>query len=131
MAKRDFPSKQEIESAVKAVLDKEGTERKLLIERSLTRYGYSAAELKDRSCESLNTKLKSLTGVVLNEMLAAGSLVTTEDGRLAPPKPVQEQKSGLTRTQRRPRPAQTRRRTRRKSPQVSRFPPRAHLGERG
>ncbi len=101
MAKRDFPSKQEIESAVKAVLDKEGTERKLLIERSLTRYGYSAAELKDRSCESLNTKLKSLTGVVLNEMLAAGSLVTTEDGRLAPPKPVQEQKSGLTRTQRR------------------------------
>ena len=101
MAKRDFPSKQEIEAAVKAVIDRDGTERKLLIERSLTRYGYSAAELKDRSCESLNTRLKSLTGVVLNEMLAAGTLATTEDGRLAPPKPVQETKGGLTRTQRR------------------------------
>ena len=31
-------------------------------------------------------------------MLAAGTLVTTEDGRLAPPKPVQETKGGLTRT---------------------------------
>lgn len=101
MAKREFPSKQEIEAAVKAVIDRDGTERKLLIERSLTRYGYSAAELKDRSCESLSTRLKSLTGVVLNEMLSAGTLVTTEDGRLAPPAPVVEPKTGLTRTQRR------------------------------
>ena len=101
MAKRDFPTKQEIESAVKSVLDADGTERKLLIERSLNCYGYAAAELKDRSCESLNTRLKSLTGVVLNEMLASGSLVTTDDGRLAPPRPVQETKAGLTRTQRR------------------------------
>ena len=101
MAKREFPSKQEIEAAVKAVIDRDGTERKLLIERSLTRYGYSAAELKNRSCESLSTRLKSLTGVVLNEMLSAGTLVTTEDGRLAPPAPVVEPKTGLTRTQRR------------------------------
>lgn len=101
MAKREFPSKQEIEAAVKAVIDRDGTERKLLIERSLTRYGYSAAELKDRSCESLSTRLKSLTGVVLNEMLSAGTLVTTEDGRLAPPVPAVEPKTGLTRTQRR------------------------------
>ena len=101
MAKRDFPGKPEIEAAVKTVIDKDGTERKLLIERSLVCYGYSDAELKDRSCESLSTRLKSLTGVVLNEMLAAGTLVTTEDGRLAPPVPVQETRKGLTRTQRR------------------------------
>ena len=101
MAKRDFPQKQEIESALKSVIDKDGTERKLLIERSLGFYGYTAQELKDRSCESLNTRLKSLTGVVINEMLASGALVTTADGRLAPPAPVAESKTGLTRTQRR------------------------------
>lgn len=101
MTKRDFPTKQEIESAVNGVIDRDGTERKLLIERSLTRYGYTAEELKDRSCESLNTRLKSLTGVVLNEMLASGTLRTTEDGRLAPPVPEEEEKKTLTRTQRR------------------------------
>ena len=101
MTKRDFPTKQEIESAVNGVIDRDGTERKLLIERSLTRYGYTAEELKDRSCESLNTRLKSLTGVVLNEMLAAGTLRTTEDGRLAPPVPEEEEKKTLTHTQRR------------------------------
>ena len=39
MAKRDFPGKPEIEAAVKTVIDKDGTERKLLIERSLVCYG--------------------------------------------------------------------------------------------
>ena len=101
MAQRDFPSKQEIENALKSVIDRDGTERKLLIERSLTCYGYSAEELRDRSCESLNTRLKSLTGVVINEMLASGAMVNTADGRLAPPAPAEPQKSGLTRTQRR------------------------------
>lgn len=100
MSTRDFPSKQEIENAVRSVTDGVGTERKLLIEKSLGFYGYGAAELKDRSCESLSTRLKSLTGVVLNEMLAAGTLVTTADGRLALPAPAEEKKA-LTRTQRR------------------------------
>lgn len=100
MSNREFPSKQEIENAVRNVAEREGTERKLLIERSLDAYGYTESELKDRSCESLNTRLKSLTGVVLNEMLAAGTLVMTEDGRLAVPAPAEEKKA-LTRTQRR------------------------------
>lgn len=100
VTKRDFPAKQEIENAVKDVLGKEALERKIAIERSLVRYGYSAAELKDRSCESLNTRLKSLTGVVINEMIAAGTLNSAPDGRLALPAPAEEKKA-LTRTQKR------------------------------
>lgn len=99
-AKRNFPAKQEIESAVKSVLQGEALDRKVVIERSQGCYGYTKEELKDRSCESLNTRLKSLTGVVINEMLAAQSLTTTADGRLALPAPVEEKKT-LTRTQRR------------------------------
>lgn len=98
--KRDFPTKQEIENAVKEALGRETLDRKVVIERSLGCYGYAPAELKDRSCESLNTRLKSLTGVVLNEMTAAGALNMTEDGRFSLPAPVEEKKA-LTRTQKR------------------------------
>ncbi len=99
-SKRDFPTKAEIENAVKTVLQKQNAERKLVIELSQQCYGYSAEELKDRSCESLNTRLKSLTGVVINEMLAAGTVVLSEDKVLSLPTPVEEKKA-LTRTQKR------------------------------
>ena len=99
-AKRNFPTKQEIENAVKSVFQGDALDRKIAIERSQNCYGYTKEELKDRSCESLNTRLKSLTGVVINEMLAAKSLTLTDDGRLALPAPAEEKKS-LTRTQKR------------------------------
>lgn len=98
--KRNFPTKQEIETAVRSVFQGSSLDRKVVIERSQDCYGYTKEELKDRSCESLNTRLKSLTGVVINEMLAAKTLVLTDDGRLALPAPVEEKKA-LTRTQKR------------------------------
>lgn len=98
--KREFPTKSEIEAAVKSVLSKRNAERKLVIELSQKCYGYTTAELKDRSCESLNTRLKSLTGVVINEMLDAGTLLIDEDKLLSLPSPVEEKKA-LTRTQKR------------------------------
>lgn len=99
-AKRNFPTKQEIENAVKSVFRGDALDRKVVIERSQDCYGYTKEELKDRSCESLNTRLKSLTGVVINEMLAAQTLALTDDGRLTLPAPAEEKKA-LTRTQRR------------------------------
>lgn len=99
-SKRNFPTKQEIEEAVAGVCSEGPLDRKVVIEKSLGRYGYTAEELRDRSCESLSTRLKSLTGVVINEMLAASRLTTVQDGRLALPAPVEEKKT-LTRTQKR------------------------------
>ena len=99
-SKRNFPTKQEIEEAVAGVCSEGALDRKVVIEKSLGCYGYTAEELRDRSCESLSTRLKSLTGVVINEMLAASRLTTVQDGRLALPAPVEEKKT-LTRTQKR------------------------------
>ena len=99
-SKRNFPTKQEIEEAVAGVCSEGPLDRKVVIEKSLGCYGYTAEELRDRSCESLSTRLKSLTGVVINEMLAASRLTTVQDGRLALPAPVEEKKT-LTRTQKR------------------------------
>lgn len=95
--KREFPTKSEIEAAVKSVLSKRNAERKLVIELSQKCYGYTAAELKDRSCESLNTRLKSLTGVVINEMLDAGTLLIDEDKLLSLPSPVEEKRRSRVR----------------------------------
>lgn len=100
MSDREFPTKQEIEGAVKTVLAKEKLERKVVIERSQKCYGYTAEQLKDRSCESLNTRLKSLTGVVINEMIAAETLVLGEDKLLSLPA-LAEVKKALSKTQKR------------------------------
>ncbi len=98
---RNFPTKQEIETAIKTVLGtREALARKVLIERSLDCYGYTKEDLKDRSCESLNTRLKSFTGVIINEMLSNGNLTKDEDGKLKAVVPAEERKT-LTRTQRR------------------------------
>ncbi len=85
--RNDFPTKQEIKKAVLSVLAGTKLERKQIINRTQLEYGYSLEQLKDRSCESLNTRLKSLTGVVINEMLATSSILQDEDGKYCLPTP--------------------------------------------
>ncbi len=85
--RNDFPTKQEIKKAVLSVLTGTKLERKQIIDRTQLEYGYSLEQLKDRSCESLNTRLKSLTGVVINEMLATSSILLDEEGMFSLPTP--------------------------------------------
>jgi len=64
------PSRAAAEKALLSVLQGDvKLERKSLILKSIETYGYPKEALLDRSCESLLTKLKSLTGIVINDML--------------------------------------------------------------
>lgn len=85
MVKPKVPAKNAIEKAVLLCLaDGEKLERKTLISKSIEQHGYPPEALKDRSCESLSTELKSLTGVVLNEMLSKNTLLSEENLYFAP-----------------------------------------------
>lgn len=79
------PAKIAVEKAVLSCLSNgEKLERKPLISKSIEQHGYPPEALKDRSCESLSTELKSLTGVVLNEMLSKNTLLSQENLYFAP-----------------------------------------------
>lgn len=81
MTEQKIPTKAEVEKAVLSSLDgNEPIERRALISKSIDKHGFSEEDLKDKSCESLSTVLKSLTGVVINEMLAQNKIAT--DGKL-------------------------------------------------
>lgn len=100
--RNDFPDKQEIEKAVLSVLNGARLERKQIIDSTQNCYGYTAAQLKDRSCESLNTRLKSITGVVINEMIADDKILCEDDEYFLPaPVETVEASTKLTKTQRR------------------------------
>lgn len=103
MTLRNFPEKSEIELAVLSSLKAGKLERKQIIDTTQNFYGYTAEQLKDRSCESINTRLKSITGVVINEMLSEEKIVC-EDGVYGLPMPTvtdEAQSSKLTKTQKR------------------------------
>ena len=86
MAEQKVPAKSAIEKAVLLSLQNgEKLERKPLISKSIEKHGFSKELLKDKSCESLSTELKSLTGVVINEMLAKGILINEVNLYFAPP----------------------------------------------
>ncbi|MDR3216292.1 MAG: restriction endonuclease [Clostridiaceae bacterium] len=81
-----MPGKETIAEAIVALASKEPEkkwERKILINSSISCYGFSSKELNDKSCESLSTKLKSLTGVVINELLADSVLALDDDGDIS------------------------------------------------
>jgi restriction endonuclease Mrr len=67
------------EELLKILADGTKLKRKLLISETIKNLGYSAEELADHSCESLSSRLKSLTGVVINELINSNILTLDED----------------------------------------------------
>lgn len=97
-----FPDKEEIKKAVLDAVKDAPLERKQIIDKTQFFYGYTEEQLQDRSCESLNTRLKSITGVVLNEMVSEEMLAVDADGRYMQPIVEEgEKERKLTRTQKR------------------------------
>ncbi|HKL93825.1 MAG TPA: restriction endonuclease [Clostridia bacterium] len=85
MLEQKIPSKSAIEKAVLLSLaNSVKLERKPLISKSIEKHGFSPEIMKDRSCESLSTELKSLTGVVLNEMISKKMLLNEGNLYFAP-----------------------------------------------
>lgn len=62
--------------------DAQPWERKKLINEAIEKIGYTKAELADHSCESLSSRLKSLTGVVINELCASNVFSVDDDRRI-------------------------------------------------
>jgi len=109
------PSRAAVEKALlSALCNGAKLERKSLILKSIETYGYPKEALSDRSCESLLTKLKSLTGIVINDMLDKKTL-SVENRLYFATKAETDEKTNNIST---PEKTAQKRRRRRKKPQI-------------
>ena len=78
-----LPSREALREIILSTLKTKDTwERKPLIHAAIGQCGYTAEELKDTSCESISTALKSFSGIVINELIAEKAIAVNDDGLL-------------------------------------------------
>ncbi len=80
-----LPSRGALRELVLQSVGKKGLKRKNLIQKVITKTGFTKADLEDTSSDSLSTRLKSFTGIVINEMIAEKALILTDDFEIITP----------------------------------------------
>lgn len=80
-----LPSRGTLRELILQSIGRKSLKRKSLIQRVITETGYNKAELQDTSSDSLSTRLKSFTGIVINEMVAEKALILTDDFEITVP----------------------------------------------
>lgn len=81
----NLPSRNVLRNIILESIGKRSVKRKQLIQNVITHTGYTKAQLQDTSSDSLSTRLKSYTGIVINEMIAEKALLLTEDFEIIQP----------------------------------------------
>ena len=96
MKNKKFPERKNIRKIILEIMNKENKwKRKKLIEEEVNNSGFNQEKLKDKGCESLSKKNKSISGTVLNELISE-ELIEQVDDNVFLSKPKKIDKNELT-----------------------------------
>lgn len=94
-----LPTRNTIRKLILETLSSKKTARKQLIAQVIKKCGFSTEQLKDTGSDSISTRLKSYTGIILNELISEKTiLVTEEDYKLVMAESKQLDKKALVET---------------------------------
>lgn len=76
-----LPTRNAIRKLILETLSSKNLERKQLISQVIKNCGFSAEQLKDTGSDSISTRLKSFTGIILNELMSEKAIHIIEDDK--------------------------------------------------
>ncbi|HHT83218.1 MAG: restriction endonuclease [Christensenellales bacterium] len=90
-----YPTRLALRKLVLQTIGQKAKKRKQLIMDVINKCGYGKEELKDTGSDSLSTRLKSFTGIVINELLEEKALLMTDDFKIVSAESLPDKKEIL------------------------------------